>query len=341
VFRALLFIVSAIACFSSLSAFAHHSRAAYDMTKEVTLEGTVAELAWSNPHIFMTVETHGEDGKANRVEVEVTSVSEAASLGLPRWAIAPGARVIVRAHPGRGGATSRAVGLVVTAADGTLYPLNTDARLAVRHVAVPASGLAGRWSPTLESFNGVMAAIRSWPLTEAGQATAAARTREFQSAATATLGICEPFPPPILSIFPDQRTIEINDTTVRLRFEGAVGVNMERVVYMDREHPADVAPSLMGHSIGRWEGETLVIDTIGFTPHHVGVMFFQSGPAKHLVERLTLAPDRLGLEYSFTIEDPEILASPVTYTATWDHRPDLEPSGVACDPETARRPLQD
>ena len=338
-FRALLFIASVTLWLSSSPAFAHHSRAAYDMTKEVTVEGAVVDLAWTNPHIFMTVETRGEDGDPLRVEVEVTSVSEAAALGLPREAIAPGARVAVRAHPGRGGASSRAVGLVVTAADGTVYPLNTDARVAIRHTAVPARGLAGRWSPTLESFNGVMAAIRSWPLTDAGQAAAAARTSEFQSAATAVLGICEPFPPPILSIFPDQRTIEVNDATVTMRFEGAVGVNMERVVHMNREHPADVAPSLMGHSVGRWEGETLVIDTVGFTPHHVGVMFFQSGPSKHLVERLTPTPDRLGLDYSFTIEDPSLLASPVSYTARWDHRPDLEPSGVACDADTARRAL--
>ena len=57
---------------------------------------------------------------------------------------------------------------------------------------------------------------RGLVLTEAGQATAAARTSEFQSAATAVLGICEPFPPPILSIFPDQRTIEITDATVTI-----------------------------------------------------------------------------------------------------------------------------
>lgn len=319
------------------AALGHHSRAAYDLTKEVTLDGTVVELLWKNPHIFMTVETLGEDGRPLRTEVEVTSVSEAAALGLPRAAIGPGERVAVRAHPGRGGPASRAVGIVVTAADGTVYPLNTDARLAIRHDAVPANGLAGRWSPTLESFTGVMAAVRSAPVTEAARAEMAAR---FQTP-NAGLGICEPFPPPVLSIFPDLRTIEVGATTIVLRFEGAVGVDMERVVHLNQPHPADVAPSLMGHSIGRFEGDTLVVDTVAFTPHHVGVLFMPSGPGKHLIERLTLSPDRLQLEYSFTVEDPDILTAPLTYTATWDHRPDLEPSGEPCDPEIARRPLQD
>ena len=161
------------------TAAAHHSRALYDMTKEIVVEGTVTDLAWKNPHIFMTVETKSPDGELYRVEIEVTSVSEAPVLGLTREAISPGARVAVRAHPGRGGLRARAVGLVVTTADGTVYPLNTDARLAIRAATVPARSIAGRWAPTLESFNGVMAATRSWPLTEAGRAAAQETASRF------------------------------------------------------------------------------------------------------------------------------------------------------------------
>jgi hypothetical protein len=144
----------------------------------------------------------------------------------------------------------------------------------------------------------------------------------------------------MLSVFPDMRSIELGAETVVMRFEGAVGVRMERVVHLDQSaHPANVAPSVMGHSIGRWEGRTLVIDTVGFAPYRLGLIMIPSTPAKHLVERLTLADDRLHLQYAFTLEDPEYLAAPATYTATWDYRPDLEPSGQPCDPETARRPL--
>jgi hypothetical protein len=206
VLRAIVLVVAAVA--QSSASLAHHSRAAYDLTKEVLLEGTVTELLWKNPHIFVTVETLGADGGPQRTEVEVTSVSEAAALGLPRDAIAPGARVAVRAHPGRGGTTARAVGIVVTAADGTVYPLNTDARLAIRHTAVPASGLAGRWSPTLESFNGVMAVVRTAPMTEAARAE---MTRRFQTE-NAGLGICEPFRRPCCRSF---RTYARSRSTTR------------------------------------------------------------------------------------------------------------------------------
>jgi hypothetical protein len=123
----------------------------------------------------------------------------------------------------------------------------------------------------------------------------------------------------------------------------AQGQNQQRVVRLDEsEHPADVEPSLLGDSIGRWEGETLVVDTIAFTPHpHGAFAWVSSGPDKHLIERFTLTDDRLHLQYDVTLEDPESLTGPATLTMLWDFRPDLEPSGVACDPELAERFLRE
>jgi len=320
------------------SSFAHHSRAAFDMSKEAMIEGTVAKLDWMNPHIYFTVETRDARGEPRLQEIEATSVSEAAALGLRKEAIAPGTHVLVRVNPNRQGAGARASGLDVRTSDGTVYPLNVDAKLAlVPAIATTADGLAGRWAPTLDSFNGIRR--RSWPLTEAGRAAQTARREKVaQSPELASFGICEPLPPPLQSIFPDLRTIEIGGSTVVMRTEGAVGVRMERVVHLDQsEHPANVAPSMMGHSIGRWEGQTLVIDTVAFEPSSMGLIFQPSSSAKHLVERLSLAEDRRHLQYTFTLEDREFLAGTASYTATWDYRPDLEPTNVPCDPETARR----
>jgi hypothetical protein len=334
-FRQLMFVAYALV---PVAALAHHSRANYDMTKEIVVEGTVAALAWTNPHISMTLETQSPGGEQSRQEIELSSVSEALALGLKKEAIEPGARVVVRAHPGRSGPGAKAAGLDVRTSDGTVYPLNIDARLAVLPAAKPASSIAGHWAPTLESYPGLAVIARPMQVSEAGRAAAAEARRA--SAGTGGALPCEPFPPPFLSLFPDLRTIEVNGATVVMRFEGAIGVPMERVVQLDQGHPAGVTPSLMGHSIGRWEGETLVIDTVGFTPHRFGVLTFPSGPNKHLVERLTLTKDRLQLEYALTLEDPDVLAAPFSFTAIWNHRPDLQFSGVACDPEVARRAVQ-
>jgi hypothetical protein len=111
-------------------------------------------------------------------------------------------------------------------------------------------------------------------------------------------------------------------------------------VHMNAAHPANVQPSLMGHSIGRWDGKTLVIDTIGFPPDSSGLALnVPAGPRKHMVERLTLSEDRTRLRYEVTVEDPDFLTAPATLTMQWDHRPDLEFAQDTgdCDPAVAAR----
>jgi hypothetical protein len=80
--------------------------------------------------------------------------------------------------------------------------------------------------------------------------------------------------------------------------------NLKRTVNMNmKTHPANVKPSRAGHSIGRWEGDTLVVDTVGFLP---GVL---SAPTRHsdklhVVERFTLDPKTMKLTRAWLAEDP-------------------------------------
>jgi len=95
-FRTSIAALSTCLC-GPVTVVAHHSGAAYDMTRLVTIEGKVAALSWKNPHISMTVETEGPDGAPRPQEIEVMAVSQAGGLGLRREAISPGARVVARA----------------------------------------------------------------------------------------------------------------------------------------------------------------------------------------------------------------------------------------------------
>jgi hypothetical protein len=109
---------------------------------------------------------------------------------------------------------------------------------------------------------------------------------------------------------------------------------------MTAKHPADVQPSHQGHSIGRWDSETLVIDTIAFAPDPSGLgTNVPSSAGKHLVERLTLTADKTRLRYEVTVEDPTYLTAPATLTQQWDHRPDLDFSQdtPGCDKDVAAR----
>jgi hypothetical protein len=102
-----------------------------------------------------------------------------------------------------------------------------------------------------------------------------------------------------------------------------------RVVYMDgRKHPDDLIPSWWGHSIGRWDGDSLVIDTVGYndkfwfdsrgTPHTEQL---------HTIERWT----RLNygrIQNKFTLDDPGAFSKPVELTFTGRLlRPDLKTGG--------------
>ncbi|HEX7238511.1 MAG TPA: DUF6152 family protein [Gammaproteobacteria bacterium] len=319
----------------STGAAAHHSRALYDTTHEVVIDGTVVALEWRNPHVSLTVETKSADGTAVRRDIEVMSVSEARALGLRQDAMAVGSHVVVTAHPGRAGPAARAVGLTVRTDDGSVLPLNTDSRLTLAPAAsVEAKSIAGRWAPSLEDFGATFPAIFAWPFTDTARAAVAAALSD----PNAGLGICADFPPPLLAIFPDLREIEIGTSTITMRFE-AQGQDLTRVIHLDQaQHPPNVAPSLLGHSIGRFEGQTLVVDTTAFAPHPIGIgIAVPSGPNKHLVERFALTEDRRHLRYDVTIEDSAGLTAPASLSSQWEYRPDLERSGVACDPELARR----
>ncbi len=107
---------------------------------------------------------------------------------------------------------------------------------------------------------------------------------------------------------------------------------------MDATSHANAQASVQGHSIGRWEGRTLVIDTAGFIEHRSGNNWsLPSGTRKHLIERLQPAEGDTSLTYSFELEDPEYLTRAVTGKAEWVYRPDLRYAGEACNPANARR----
>jgi hypothetical protein len=90
------------------------------------------------------------------------------------------------------------------------------------------------------------------------------------------------------------------------------GPHTYRTIFMDgRVHPANLAPSYYGHSIGWWEGDTLVVDTIGFNE---GFWMDRRGSPHtdklHSIERFTRT-DSVTMKYEVTIDDPG------AYTAPW------------------------
>jgi hypothetical protein len=69
------------------------------------------------------------------------------------------------------------------------------------------------------------------------------------------------------------------------------------------EHPRDVTPSRAGHSIGHWEDDVLVVDTVGFAPGVLSPPVLNSEQL-HVVERFALDPDTQILRRSYVATDP-------------------------------------
>jgi hypothetical protein len=92
-----------------------------------------------------------------------------------------------------------------------------------------------------------------------------------------------------------------------------------RVIYMDgRGHPKDIAdyPDFMGHSIGRWDGQTLVVDTVGIDERSwLDTAGHEHSDKLHVVERFE--KDGENIRWTATFEDPVFFAKPWSITRTF------------------------
>jgi hypothetical protein len=110
-----------------------------------------------------------------------------------------------------------------------------------------------------------------------------------------------------------------------------------RVVRMNAEHPRNLQPSYMGDAVGHWEGDTLVIDTVGLVKDtQIDEAGTQHSDALHVVERIRKVKDTL--EIVFTIEDPKAFTKPWTARRVWQWRPDVRFLEYVCEENNRNAP---
>jgi hypothetical protein len=93
-------------------------------------------------------------------------------------------------------------------------------------------------------------------------------------------------------------------------------MNVFRVIPLNATHSSDMVPTYMGDAVGRWEGDTLVVDTIGFNDKTwlTGTGTLHSD-ALHVTERYTRV-DKDQIDYDVTMEDPRVFTAPWTFHTT-------------------------
>jgi len=314
--------------------------ATYDSARQVALEGAVTRIDWVTPRAFVFVDVKDAAGSVANWAVEIGNPLELESSGWSSATLHIGDIVKVTGAPAR--STARQVlGTNVTAAAGrrlfvTTRPRTTAAaaspapRRSDGHVRLGAlPGKSGYWGePSATTL-----VERS-----AGQI---AMSPEGLLVNLSDVDRVAPFQPWAKAVYLyRQRTLLKDDPLARClpaggprQFQTANGFQFVeqpelgrilvmlgggdrnwRVIYTDGRpvgQAAEVVPAYYGTSVGRWEGDTLVVDTVGFNER-----FWMSAgglphtEALHLTERFTRA-DMNTLKYEVTVDDPR------TYTRPW------------------------
>jgi hypothetical protein len=330
-----------LACLASLAlggatAFAHHSAAAFDMQKEVTITGTIKSYKFANPHVQLIVTIKRDDGTTVDMDVEAGAASVLNGLGFTKGSLKIGEAVTISGNPARLNPGEHMIGKdLYKKADGSYLPLYIGSRSVFdAKQNATASSIAGTWFSPMRNFGGVMGAVGKVPTTDKGKAARAAANPDWSSQAD-----CVPIGEPTVMVYPVASNIKVEKDKVTIKTDW---MDTVRTVYLDgRQHPPASQAFLHGHSVGRWEGKVLVVETTNFKEHPSGLSTtLPSSTQKKLVERFELGEDGKTLKYSGTVEDPVYLAAPGQFSATFEYRPTMPFSNQKCDVQIARQFLK-
>jgi hypothetical protein len=324
---------------------AHHSNSAYQVDQIITLEGTVKEWRWMNPHTWLYLTVVGEDGKTKEWAVEGRPPGILGRAGWSSTILVPGERVTVHASPAKNGDPEGIIARV-TKADGTVLGnapnYNREAATGSRPAAPSPAAAAGN----RPSFAGVY-----YPAQQGGQAPPPARrpgeplppptrssptsdgsqgrspdapklTPEYLAkwnviAASRTSGSYEYdnihncLPPGMPAMMSMGYGMEIMQDEQKITFFSEHQDALRRV-YLDGRKPSPEVladPTYAGYSTGHWEGDTLVVDTVALSDKS-----FIDGSSPHsdkmtVHERIRFVEPGL-LENQITVTDPEALTEP-------------------------------
>ena len=310
--------------FISTSVSAHHSDVPhFDTTKEINIENAViVEWRFVNPHSYVYFDVTDSNGETANWRCEMSSATFLGRAGWTQESLLPGQEVNINGSPAR---REENVCLTKTMvfSDGTeIGPVrglaNGYGESSIEPIEIARPARLGNGLP---NFGGAWVTISFGPnskggepppslqgaptwggyeLTEAGHALAEAYDVRFDDPALN----CHP-----INIIEgwnhDQHINHIDQSDDEIRLQYGY-VDFVRTIHLNMdEHPENIEPSTGGHSIGRWEGDTLVVDTIGFEQ---GLLLHQGGvhhsPDMQVIERFSLDIENNELAREYELRDP-------------------------------------
>lgn len=352
------------ACLVGL-AHAHHSRGNFDLDDVIELHGTVTEYTWRNPHTFVTLDVENDAGEVEEWLLELNSIAVLTGTGWTRDTIQVGDRVTVFGNPDNDRSKKFFFSNYFVLPDGSRMVSAPNYSRGVpiqrppeRELDTTASsddfagiwrreggmgggmGMGGGGTPGVPVPAGLGQNVSlgnqtpavGLPVTARGQAEL-----DNWDVRDNPWFRCEPRTLPGV-ISGTQEILRPTEDRITFRYEI---LEVERTVHLGLTgHPSDVEPSHLGHSIGWFEDETLVVDTALFSPADWGIgAGVPSSDLKHVVERYSLLDGGRRMQIDYTFEDPVYLTEPVNMSATFFVDPGYPWAEYDCDPEASSRHL--
>jgi len=321
---------------ATVSAYAHHGTAnQFDQSKSLQVSGTVTKIRFVNPHSYVYFDVVDEDGDVQNWRCEMRAATLLRRSGWTAEMFAPGTKIKIDGVPARREPYGCYVNTIAFD-DGKVVERYEQLEAAdtgdVDREARRADGLpnfAGTWAaaqrlPTEAQVRGIAQRGRRGPryqLTDAGTAASAGYEREdnprFHCTATNIL----------FDWTFDQHInrIDQNENSINLTYGF---MDIVRTIHLDQDaHPDDITPSRAGHSIGHWDGDTLVVDTVGFSEGYLNTRAGAKHSTElHIVERFALSEDGKSLNRDYVGSDSKYL------TAAFEGRDSINLSAAAFDP---------
>jgi len=133
--------------------------------------------------------------------------------------------------------------------------------------------------------------------------------------------------------------IEIVQTPGRITFLHEVAHEIRRI-YLNRPHPKHPRITFNGDSVGHWEGDTLVVDTIAIDPRSfIDDEGSSHSAQEHVIERYKKIDGGAEIALTITVEDPVTLKHPYSYKRILHWRPDIRPQEYVCEENNRNAPV--
>ena len=313
-------------------AFAHHSTGGfYDRSVTVEITGTVKEFFWRNPHVGLMLEVENDAGEFEMWDIEGGAWNSVQRNGVTPETVTAGETIRVAGAPARQDVNAifathmqLSSGEEFVLSDRKQPPRWADqtaqAEISASVAAAAketASGIFRVWS-----YDGNLYRLRApLALTAAAQALQDQwdQTRDDPGLRCDAPGM----PNAVLNPYPIQ-LIDEGDQ-IRLLIEEWDG---NRVIYMNpATTPTNPSADRLGHSVGRWEGNTLVVQIDHVSWPYLDDSGTPMSDNVTMIERFTLSADETGLDYEVTVTDPANLIEPAVWVNSyvWIPGADVKP----------------